>query len=180
MLDLLAAMRGRGHTTLMATHYLDEAEHLCDRIGVLFDGRLAAETDAATLRAPGRSARITVAGLPAELAAHLEQLSPAVRSAGAEITIEPNTPELQARVVRALLDAGVAIIALEPRGRPLEELYLRVVRGEPQPPVSNEDRTTLVLDGRDIPQPPPGPARPGDTLLRELLRQENQREDREE
>ncbi|HWQ12222.1 MAG TPA: ABC transporter ATP-binding protein, partial [Roseiflexaceae bacterium] len=176
MLDLLAAMRGRGHTTLMATHFLDEAEHLCDRVGVLFDGRLAAEADAAALRAPGRSVRIAVPGLPAELAARLERIGPAVRCAAAEVTIEPNTPELQARVVRTLLDAGVPIIALEPHGRPLEELYLRAVRGEPSP--AGEDRATPIIAERGAPPStaPPGPARPGDTLLRELLRQEEDRE----
>ena len=35
---------GRGGTTvLLTTHYLDEAEHLADRVGVIADGRLIAE-----------------------------------------------------------------------------------------------------------------------------------------
>jgi hypothetical protein len=63
-----------------------------------------------------------------------------------------------------LLDAEVPIIALEPHGRPLEELYLRIVRGTP-------DETTPEAD-----HPPPGRPGTGDTLLRELLRGEDRRE----
>ncbi len=51
MLDLLAEVRGRGHTIFLATHILDEAEQLCDTIGILFDGRLAREVDGSTLHA---------------------------------------------------------------------------------------------------------------------------------
>jgi ABC-2 type transport system ATP-binding protein len=172
MLDLLAAMRGRGHTTLMATHFLDEAEQLCDRVGVLFDGRLAAEADAADLRAPGRSVQVAVAAMPPGMAERLEQLSPAVRCRGAAVIIEPNSPALQAQVVRALLEADVPIVSLEPRARPLEELYLRAIRSDgPQP-------------GHPAPAPPPdeppaalpGAPRPGDTLLRELLKRESRSE----
>ncbi|MEN9937964.1 MAG: hypothetical protein RLZZ387_4543, partial [Chloroflexota bacterium] len=165
MLDLLAAMRGSSHTILMTTHYLDEAEQLCDRVGVLFDGRLAAESDAEQLRAPGRSVQIAVAGLTTELAAHLRQIAPAVRCGEASVTINPNTPAIQAAVVRALLDAGVPIISLEPRGRPLEELYMRAIQETP-----GEEQAS-----------PPQPAAPrsvrrrGDTLLRELLRREDER-----
>lgn len=167
MLDLLAAMRGRGHTTLMATHFLDEAEQLCDRVGVLFDGRLAAEADAAELRAPGRSVQIAVAALPPGMHERLERLSPAVRCHGPAITVEPNTPALQAAVVRALLDADIPIVSIEPRARPLEDLYLRAVRGLPAAPGAPDE----------APVPPPGPPRAGDTLLRELLRREDGRGD---
>lgn len=38
--------RRRGGTVLLSTHYLEEAERLCDRIGVLHRGRLAAEEPA--------------------------------------------------------------------------------------------------------------------------------------
>ncbi len=41
--DLIEALGDDGTTVLLTTHYLDEAEHLADRVGVLAQGRLIAE-----------------------------------------------------------------------------------------------------------------------------------------
>ena len=41
--DLIEEMCAGGTTVLLTTHYLDEAEHLADRVGVMGDGRLLAE-----------------------------------------------------------------------------------------------------------------------------------------
>ncbi len=41
--DLIEALGDEGTTVLLTTHYLDEAEHLADRVGVLANGRLIAE-----------------------------------------------------------------------------------------------------------------------------------------
>ncbi len=41
--ELIEALGGDGTTVLLTTHYLDEAEHLADRVGVLSRGRLIAE-----------------------------------------------------------------------------------------------------------------------------------------
>ena len=38
--DLVAGLRDEGTTVLLTTHYLDEAEHLADRVGVVSKGRL--------------------------------------------------------------------------------------------------------------------------------------------
>src|SRR5215212_5181577 len=190
MLELLAEVRGRNHTIFLTTHFLDEIELLCDTVGILFGGKLAAEINVQALRAPGRSVLIKVAQLPPELAERLQRIAPAVRCNGREISLQPNTTALQAQVLRALLDANVPIIALEPQGRPLEDIYMRIVRGEsvelptvaPPPnsfappsifaPPGHPDATTRVLESAA----PTLPGRPstGDTLLRELLKQDQE------
>jgi ABC-2 type transport system ATP-binding protein len=40
--DLVRDLRGDGTTILLTTHYLEEAEHLADRVGVISSGRLLA------------------------------------------------------------------------------------------------------------------------------------------
>jgi ABC-2 type transport system ATP-binding protein len=79
LFDALATLRDRtGVTILMTTHYLDEAERLCDRIAIVDRGRIVA------------------CDTPAKLLAAL----------GAEVLeLRVDHPE---RVERALLDAGVA------------------------------------------------------------------------
>lgn len=41
--DLIEEVRAGGTTIVLVTHFMDEAERLCDRVGVLHDGRLAYE-----------------------------------------------------------------------------------------------------------------------------------------
>jgi ABC-2 type transport system ATP-binding protein len=55
LLDLIAGLRGRtGMTTILTTHYLDEAERLCDRIAIVHEGQVVAlDTPAALLAALG-------------------------------------------------------------------------------------------------------------------------------
>jgi ABC-2 type transport system ATP-binding protein len=58
LLDLIGGLRGRtGMTTVLTTHYLDEAERLCDRIAVMHQGSIVALDRPAAL----------LAGLGAEL-----------------------------------------------------------------------------------------------------------------
>jgi sodium transport system ATP-binding protein len=51
ILDFVRRQREAGKTILLSTHYLDEAERLCDRVGLLHRGRLVAEGDLDSLRA---------------------------------------------------------------------------------------------------------------------------------
>jgi ABC-2 type transport system ATP-binding protein len=41
--DLIAAFRGRGGTVLLTTHYMEEAERLCDRVAIIDHGRIIRE-----------------------------------------------------------------------------------------------------------------------------------------
>jgi ABC-2 type transport system ATP-binding protein len=40
--QIIAGMRTSGRTVLLSTHYLEEAHHLCDRVGIIDEGRLVA------------------------------------------------------------------------------------------------------------------------------------------
>jgi ABC-2 type transport system ATP-binding protein len=77
----LAQLRDAGRAILLTTHHLDEAEHWCDRVGVLAGGRLVAE------------------GRPADLARH--------RGAVVVGKLRDELPELTERAIRARLPADV-------------------------------------------------------------------------
>jgi len=59
ILDFVKQERQLGKAILLSTHYLDEAERICDRIGLLHQGRLIAEGDMPTLRALSGCQRLT-------------------------------------------------------------------------------------------------------------------------
>ena len=50
ILEFIRRERDEGKTISLSTHYLDEAETLCDFIGLMHDGRLVAEGDLPTLQ----------------------------------------------------------------------------------------------------------------------------------
>ncbi|NTU83966.1 MAG: ABC transporter ATP-binding protein [Chloroflexales bacterium] len=168
VLELLNQVRGRGHTVFLCTHYLHEVELLCDRVGVLAGGQIATEATVADLRGAAGSVRILVAGMTLETRARIEALGTGVRCDAQSARISSNTPALQAAVLRALLDEGVMILAMEPVESPLERLYLQAVRGATRPPADAPPaQGTAAGPWAAL----PGERRrgEGDTLLDELL-----------
>jgi ABC-2 type transport system ATP-binding protein len=60
--DLLSGLNDSGRTVILTTHYMDEAEVLCDRVAIMDHGRiLEVGTPAALVRGLDAPARITVA-----------------------------------------------------------------------------------------------------------------------
>ena len=49
--EFVAHLRGEGKAVILTTHRLDEAERLCDRFGLLHQGRLVIAGTLAELRA---------------------------------------------------------------------------------------------------------------------------------
>jgi ABC-2 type transport system ATP-binding protein len=192
VIDILNEVRGRGHTILLCTHYVTEVERLCDRVGILSAGRLGTEVNVESLRTPGASVAIRVSGLRGELRSTLHALGPAIECRDERVLIRPNTPELQAQVLRVLLDGNATVIALEPLESPLEELFARAtaepsaapasdappssgstILGRPLPtPTFSVPETPTAADGEAKAADAPPPE--GDALLRDLLRRKEE------
>ena len=121
---LIQQLCAGGTTVLLTTHYLDEAEYLADRVGVLADGRLVAEGTPDELMAAAPSATITFE-LPAGTSA--EQLHvPAGASIDAgvvRIETEQPTPIL-ADITGAAVQRGVELVGLSVKRASLEDIFL--------------------------------------------------------
>jgi ABC-type multidrug transport system ATPase subunit len=59
ILEYIRRERDQGKTIILSTHYLDEAEDMCDRVGLLHEGRLVAEGDIPHLRAVSGEQRLS-------------------------------------------------------------------------------------------------------------------------
>ncbi|MEY2979878.1 MAG: hypothetical protein RL562_105 [Planctomycetota bacterium] len=111
--------RGEGMTVVLSSHQLHELTGLCNRIGVLRQGRLLleAETDTLLATARGRYELETVGGEPGPVLASLG-VRPVDRGL---VEVGDTPPEV---LVRALVEAGVDVRRIAPRPTTLEEVYL--------------------------------------------------------
>ncbi|MFD4907886.1 ABC transporter ATP-binding protein [Kitasatospora purpeofusca] len=131
--DLLRDINAEGRTVVLTTHYLDEAEVLCDRVSVMDHGRiLRTGAPAALIREIDDTVRISVESgqLPIDTAREL------LTAAGAETTsLEDDgvslslSTRLPAPVLSVLADRG-ALRGLEVRGATLEDVFLQLTGRE--------------------------------------------------
>jgi ABC-2 type transport system ATP-binding protein len=64
--DVIEALRGRGRTVLLTTHYMEEAERLCDRLVIVDHGKVVAEgTPPELIARLGGAQMIELSSLPA-------------------------------------------------------------------------------------------------------------------
>jgi ABC-2 type transport system ATP-binding protein len=111
--ETIRSLRTLGKTILLTTHYLEEAERLCDRVAVLTEGRIAA------------------LGRPGELTGALPPTEIRYRRNGQEVVLRTEEPT---RVLHELtaeaLAAGTELEGLEVRRPSLEEVYLSLTEAE--------------------------------------------------
>lgn len=130
--DLVSAVRDRGATVVLVTHFMDEAQRLCDRLAVLSRGRVLAMGTAAELIAAQQPE--TVVRFTAPLDADVSFLCVVagvrdVRRAGAaEVVVRGDGP-LLARVAHALVERGMEPEDLTAQTPSLEEAYLALTGG---------------------------------------------------
>ncbi|HWF74464.1 MAG TPA: ATP-binding cassette domain-containing protein [Solirubrobacteraceae bacterium] len=129
LLDLLADVREREETTiLLTTHYLDEAQRLCDRVAIINRGRIVAlATPDALLAGLGREIlELRVGGEASVARAALESEGLPVDAAFAVgSTLMVPLRDISAGDVMAALDrAGVTAAAISSRQPNLDDVYL--------------------------------------------------------
>lgn len=130
--SLIERLCSEGTTVLLTTHYLDEAEHLADRVGVLRDGRFVAEgTPEELTRATGT----TTIRFPVPATVQLDDLLPAdAVVADGQVTVTAGDPtRLLHDLTGRALDAGVALDGLTVTRPTLEDVYLDLSRVSEEP-----------------------------------------------
>lgn len=121
--QFIAKLNKQGHTVLLTTHYLDEAEALCSRIAMLKQGEVVAleRTSDLLAQASGNVLRFKLDGeLPAALA---EQ----ARVTGRIVQMQVhNATEIESRLA-AVREAGLVAEDIEVRKADLEDVFIAVM-----------------------------------------------------
>ena len=130
---LIGELRRRGATIVLSTHYLAEAEALCDRVAILDRGRLVAEGAPRDLVPPAAGpVRVTVRASRPLAGAALARL-PAVRrvhAAGAECELEVDSLHAFLPALVALCDrVGATLLDCSTARASLEDVFDRLAEG---------------------------------------------------
>ena len=130
--DLVRDVRARGKTVLLTTHFMEEAERLCDRVAILDHGRIVAlDTPAALIRSLGAEERV-IFNLYGILPAGFEKaLSGAVRLEvqGERVVVHGKNGRkvpLVSEVVSLLTGQGLAFRDLRTEQPTLEDVFLNL------------------------------------------------------
>lgn len=132
--DFILELKGQGRTIFLNTHNLDEAERLCDRIGIL-NHRLITEGAPKHLkeRTWGRTTVIQLASLESSILKVVEKVQgiKSIKVEGDKLFINLDDPdERNPEIVETIVKAGGKIKYVSELKRGLEEVYMHLLRGE--------------------------------------------------
>ncbi len=122
-------LRDRGTTVVLTTHYLEEAEELADRVGVIDRGRLVVveEKEALLRRHGAKTLRLAVAAPLAEVPAALARLGGRLVAGGDAVAVELPAGEGFGPALAAAAAAGLEVKDVETRRTTLEDVFVRLL-----------------------------------------------------
>jgi ABC-2 type transport system ATP-binding protein len=135
MWELVRSLRDQGKTVILSTHFMEEAERLCDRVAVVDHGRIVAlDSPARLISSLGDNVRLvlTIEGEP-----QLDNLRSidgvvAARLDGGRLEIEGRGAGLSSRVLHHLIAAGAETHDLRTEQATLEDVFLALTGRRPE------------------------------------------------
>ncbi|MFC0283974.1 ABC transporter ATP-binding protein [Camelimonas abortus] len=134
MWRLVRRLKEAGVTIILTTHYIEEAEEMADRVGVINRGRLMLVEDKATLmRRMGRKeVTVTLAQPLGALPAGLARRGAALSDDGRELRWTHGAgddPGAMSAMLAEMSAAGLAIADIDTRRSSLEDIFVDLLRG---------------------------------------------------
>jgi ABC-2 type transport system ATP-binding protein len=133
MWAMVRALRETGVTIILTTHYIEEAEQMADRIGVIDKGEIILVEDKAVLMEKLGKKQLIIAlekpmgQVPAELVTHRLELGGDGKSLVYTFSRERGGPAIP-EILRKLADLGIAFNDVQSRESSLEDIFVSLVR----------------------------------------------------
>ncbi len=130
--QLIADLHRAGTTIFLTTHYIEEAERLCERIAIILDGRIVRIATVEDLLQPVQEKhvmRIACATTPEDLPARLSESFPGLAftvPAQGLIRVEADAPVRVGELVRFLEERGLEVLEARRMRPSLEDIFVRI------------------------------------------------------
>src|SRR6056297_1839910 len=136
MWEVVRGLKEDGVTIILTTHYIEEAEAIADRVGVINNGEILLVEDTGTLmRQLGRKElRIDLRQPIREIPGTLSAYDLGLEENGTRLVYAYDTKAERTGIVRLLTDmqaAGLIVADVETKQSSLEEIFVGLVRGGP-------------------------------------------------
>jgi ABC-2 type transport system ATP-binding protein len=118
----------QGHTIILTTHYLEEAESLCNRVALMKEGRIIALDSTRNLLDSHATLQVRLKLSAEALPASLQASCVATR--GGEYTLALRRHADLEGVLASLREAGIDILELETLQSDLEDVFLKLVEAD--------------------------------------------------
>ena len=128
---LIEHVRDRGVTVILVTHFMDEAERLCDHVALIDHGSIRAldTPEAIAERAGGRRVRFVPSAPVDDLTLRAIPGVEEIERKDKYVTIT-GTGDLATAILAALEKVGVRVSELEARSGNLDDAFVKLTRGE--------------------------------------------------
>jgi ABC-2 type transport system ATP-binding protein len=138
MWEMVRGLRANGVTVILTTHYIEEAEEMADRIGVINKGKLILVEDKQVLmRKLGKKQlmlqlRAPLTSIPAQLSNWPLTLAPDGHALTYAFDTQSDTTDI-AGLLRQLHDAGIDFKDLQTSESSLEDIFVSLVHNTKAP-----------------------------------------------
>lgn len=130
--DLILGLRDQGKTVFFSTHIIPDVEMICDRVGVVMDGRLQAAGRVEELARNGHTQTVEVVceGIRGDEVPAIASAATRLLQRGRQCFVVLPKPDLVDDVVTAIKAQGGTLVSVTPQKGSLEELFVQP-SGEP-------------------------------------------------
>lgn len=127
--NLILDLKAQGKTVFVSSHQLSDIEMIGDRVAILVSGKLAMRGEVKELLTT-KHVEVIADGVSDEIAAKVTPLADEFEIHAGRLTAYIQGADSINKAIDALVTSGASLVAVNPRRRTLEKLFVDTVRGE--------------------------------------------------
>ncbi len=134
MWELVRGLQKNGVTVILTTHYIDEAEEMADRIGVINQGKIILVDEKASLmkKLGKKNLSISLSSALTDIPSSLQQFKLSLEDEGHSLVYEFDTQQDHndiPQLLKKLDEVGIELKDLQTRQSSLEDIFVEIVGG---------------------------------------------------